>query len=379
MVAKLYIFNMKIQLKYCTYDLYSDKKESEFVMGLRQDVIWEKQRCVEEPIPDKNLAFRKQENIRFRLTCGNEKENNSMPKDYFDCEISNIVAHNKKEALDLIKSCLYKICRTISFLMSRHNCNKHSYQPRVEADMDNVVWEVKPYVPFDKVIHKKDVQVEEQIIDGKSYQVITLEMAPITISTEVYTKIYGRMSIDDFDLYTDCEDLDINYMLDEFYLALGQENVNSKFFHLFSIIEFAEEKYKHLDGAKKILEDTEVEAFLKYIDDYPKLADKGLRLRVHDRLKGALSQMTDYGRNRKLVNILHSMNILKIEGCGTAFDINVKVMRELTDLRNIFYHGNRDGIVKSDHISMELAVSRLLYICEQIIEYVIKNETPKLY
>lgn len=59
--------------------------------------------------------------------------------------------------------------------------------------------------------------------ERKKYQIITIESAPIIISTSVYSKIYGKMPMDDFLLYVDCSDTDLNYMLDEFYLALGQE------------------------------------------------------------------------------------------------------------------------------------------------------------
>ncbi len=374
MSKNLLKINLIIPLKYYIYDLYSDKKDSEFVMGLKQDIIWEEYRYIEEPIAEKDQVFKKQENICFHLTCENLDETKNIPKDYFKCEISNIVAHNKEEALKLIKPYMHRICRTVSFLMSKNNCNKHSYQPRVEADFDDIEWQVSLYTPFDNMVNKSDENVETRIVDGKKYQVISLKMEPVSMSVETYIKIYGKMQTDDFLVYKDCEDLNVNYMLDEFYLALGQENVNSKFFHLFSIIEFVEENYKDLSDANRLFDDAEVEAIIKYIDECPELANKEFRESVHNRLKNTLSQITNFGRNKKLLNILHNMNIKKIECCGREFEINIKNISGLTRLRNIFYHGNRDEIEKTTRIIMEQAVLHLLDICERIIEFAIKNE-----
>ena len=69
--------------------------------------------------------------------------------------------------------------------------------------------------------------------------------------------------MDDFLLYVDCSDTDLNYMLDEFYLALGQENRYSKFFHLFSIIEFIEKRYEDNNGASKLFDSEEIDVIVR--------------------------------------------------------------------------------------------------------------------
>ena len=116
--------------------------------------------------------------------------------------------------------------------------------------------------------------VETTWVNGKKYQIITIESAPIIISTSVYSKIYGKMPMDDFLLYVDCSDTDLNYMLDEFYLALGQENRYSKFFHLFSIIEFIEKRYEDNNGASKLFDSEEIDVIVKAALDSPVLVDK---------------------------------------------------------------------------------------------------------
>ena len=259
------------------------KKDSEYVMGIKQDVDWNVARMVEKPIPETNQIFRKEELVHIHLFCENDAEHEEIPADFFKGEITNIVASDQDEARVFVKPYLYRICRTLSFFLSQNNCNKHSYQPRVETDVEHAVWKSSVYEPFEELLQKKDDSVETTVVDGKKYQVITIESAPIVMSTSLYTKIYGKMPTNDFLLYVECDDTDLNYMLDEFYLALGQENRYSKFFHLFSIIEFVEK-----------------------------------RDRVCGALKQTLGNLTDIGRKEKLVHILHQMGIRDIKNCGST-------------------------------------------------------------
>lgn len=276
MENSLYIYHMVVPLRYYTYDLHSEKKDSEYVMGLKQDMDWNVTRIVEQPIPDTNQIFRREEPVHIHLFC--------------------------------------------------------------ENDVEHAVWGSSVYEPFETLLQKKEDFVETTLVDGKKYQVITMESAPIVISTSLYTKIYGRMPTDDFLLYVECDDTDLNYMLDEFYLALGQENRYSKL----------------------------IEAITKAVMDISTMVDREKRNRVCGALKQTIGNLTDIGRKEKLVHILHQMGIREIKNCGTEFEIDDKTIGKLISLRNKCYHGDRK---KADHsyINIDLAVTQLMYLCEQII------------
>ncbi len=366
MEDSLHIFNVLIPLRYYTYDLHSEKKDSEYVMGLKQDVDWNVARMVEKPIPETNQIFRKEEPVHIHLFCENDAEHEEIPADFFKVEITNIVASDQDEARVFVKPYLYRICRTLSFFLSQNNCNKHSYQPRVETDVEHAIWGSSLYEPFEELLQKKKDSVETTVVDGKKYQVITVESAPIVISASLYTKIYGRMPTDDFLLYVECDDTDLNYMLDEFYLALGQENRYSKFFHLFSIIEFVEKRYEESNGANKLLAPEEIEAIAKAVMNCSMMADKEKRNRVCGALKQTLGNLTDIGRKEKLVHILHQMEIREIKDCGTEFVVDNKTIGQLISLRNKCYHGDRKN-ADQPYMDIDLAVTQLMYLCEQII------------
>lgn len=276
MENSLYIYHMVVPLRYYTYDLHSEKKDSEYVMGLKQDMDWNVTRIVEQPIPDTNQIFRREEPVHIHLFC--------------------------------------------------------------ENDVEHAVWGSSVYEPFETLLQKKEDFVETTLVDGKKYQVITMESASIVISTSLYTKIYGRMPTDDFLLYVECDDTDLNYMLDEFYLALGQENRYSKL----------------------------IEAITKAVMDISTMVDREKRNRVCGALKQTIGNLTDIGRKEKLVHILHQMGIREIKNCGTEFEIDDKTIGKLISLRNKCYHGDRK---KADHsyMNIDLAVTQLMYLCEQII------------
>lgn len=58
------------------------KKDSEYVMGIKQDVDWNVARMVEKPIPETNQIFRKEELVHIHLFCENDAEHEEIPADF---------------------------------------------------------------------------------------------------------------------------------------------------------------------------------------------------------------------------------------------------------------------------------------------------------
>ena len=75
-------------------------------------------------------------------------------------------------------------------------------------------------------------------------------MIPIEDSVSISLKTI--IDLDSYDLNKQKNE-DYSLIVQEFYLSLGIENVKSKFFHLYSIIEFCSEKYKEHSNAKSLL------------------------------------------------------------------------------------------------------------------------------
>ena len=90
------------------------------------------------------------------------------------------------------------------------------------------------------------------------------------------------------------------------------------------------------------------------------------RDRVCGSLKQTLGNLTDIGRKEKLVHILHQMGIREIKDCGTEFVVDNKTIGQLISLRNKCYHGDRKN-ADQPYMDIDLAVTQLMYLCEQII------------
>lgn len=363
---KLKRFSVKAPLTYNTTDIRSGEEDSQFLIGLEHDITWTSQYNVCEQIPEfSDCKIDRQETMHFRLQCGWQDEEIHLPESRFVLNIENVVAHNQEEAERMMEQSIHNICRVLSFQMNVHNCNKQGYQPRVQVNQKNVVWKENVYEPYEEVMKREE---SEEYIDENGNRVICVrEVASINIETSVSATIFCCLKEEEFfKLFNVNMDEKMDFILEEYFIALGVEKMTSKFFHLFSIIEFVEKEYVSLAEADRLISDEDIEQVIEIVEG-ALTPDK--RERILGTLKGQMMKMTNIGRTDKLVNILHAMNIMKIDNCAIPFDVNKKVIRELIDMRNRCFHGNGASGGAGKHISVELAVTQLLEICQRIIQY----------
>lgn len=354
----LYSFDLTVSLSYYTYPLYSYIRQNEYVMGFEKGIEWDENYNVKDVVEsdvDKNEA------LQFRIICNYEKDNGVVPEDHFTCEIKNIVAESEGKAYKFIHPRLYKICRTLSIIMNMYNQHKSDFQPRVEVDLSSLSWRRHEYCV-------NNTEHNMKLPSGEIVNVTYIKCCPIT---KVFTKGICDISLDKFNDFFNNTDSELNYILDEFYFALGKEDVHSKFFHLFSIIEFIEKQYKKLSGATALLTEDEVRKIVEHISDIEINLNPKIMQRVTDTLKSSLPQMTDYGRNIKLANILNNMGIKEIKCMNKVIMIDKKVVAQMTKLRNCLFHGDSGKSREDADKEIQIVVEELLIICEMIIEWVV--------
>ena len=184
--------------------------------------------------------------------------------------------------------------------------------------------------------------------------------------------LYGYLDKNEFLSLLNLEiDEKLKFLIEEYFIALGSENMNSKFFHLFAIIEFIEKEYAGLAGANKLLSVENVNEVLQEIKG--KLhseADKSKQ--ILSTLKGNLSRMTDIGRAQKLANILNRLKICNLQECGNEVAIDKGSMQKLIDLRNHYFHGD-SGKENEKLLKIDIAVAELMEICLRVIQYKISD------
>ena len=169
-----------------------------------------------------------------------------------------------------------------------------------------------------------------------------------------------------FDGVLSDNDDDLSYLYDEYYYALGTENIRSKFFHLFVIVEYCEEKYKNHNGGMRLFTEEELDSIVSSTEE---IVSDDRRTQINKIIRNSLTKVTDISRDDKLINILHFMNIYDYSRGNAKIVIDKKVIAELRNLRNRTFHGN-----SQDNDSYRTAVEQLLYIDERILDYLSSHE-----
>ena len=272
------------------------------------------------------------------------------------CSISGASERDEKDFIKMIKPMVLDICIMISYIFNRTNGNLGNLQPRVEPDWEN------------KIVESKQVAIKEELTEneqssGLLFSIGALSVVPlvdnvaITLTTQIKPE----------DIELSClENESFCFVVNELYTALGTENIRSKYFHLFAIIEYCEEKYKDKDSSTKLFSLDEIEKIHRFFMDTIEDGES-----KYNRINATIARSTNIGRSAKLLNILNAMNIQEIILNGKVMSLNSCMLKKLTDLRGKLFHGNdvdNRELIEPVNILFELAIRILNYIKDTIKE-----------
>ncbi len=367
-MGELKRFSANIPLIYNKEDIHNYKEDSEFICGLTNNIVWSQTYDVCEKIEDgTGTILSCQEEMKYILSCGMQKENSHIPEDAFSLCVENVVAHNSEEAESILMPVLHNVCRVLSFQMNVQNCNKQGYQPRVQTDYKNIDWSQSVYEPYEEIMAESD-EVDEYIDEnGKKIQVIRFKSPKIVIKTAIHISMFTNLNEKEvIGLLHVSMDEKLDYMLEEYYVALGVEMITSKFYHLFTIVELIEQEYIGLSNSYHLFSKEEINQVIERIENS---VEDLKQCYVKDAVRNQMSKITNIGRVDKLVNILREMGITEITNCGRPFEVNRQTIEQLIDLRNRCFHGGYRHRKDFKAMPMEDAVPMLLEVCQRAIQY----------
>jgi hypothetical protein len=275
----------------------------------------------------------------------------------------------------MVEPFIIKASKALSLLFSCNNGNKQGYQPRIEADYNQQKWTEELYEPYEELVNQATQPYETVDADGKRTIHIYLDCGAIHVGSNCHVLIYGEMdSSHFFDYYNYDKFPDLSYMVDEFYAALGTESFESKFFHLFAIIEHIEREYLWLSDTELLYDEKDIDLVSDCLKGQLQMP-KEKKERLWSSINGMMRKSTKLGRESKLVNILQHMGICELTKCGMKKEINKDTIKLLTSMRNTAFHGGRKNSEdeQKSAITTETAVAMLMEICEGIIIYVAKK------
>lgn len=366
----IFKYNITIPLTYNKCVIRSNNPDSE----LRYEI---EQFCEEEfeivfrtyEVPGYGDGYDFKDIVKVKLyetITDNRQTSNIQRKDNHQliCEIDGMLVDDEIYARKFSEKIVDRICKKLSFVFIKHNDNRHLYQPRVEPMWSKAVFNRYEYDPFVKAKRKA---LEE--LDGNSK----------TIHLEDYMYMHdsmyciARITIPSKEIkikeWLSKQDDVVEFLMSEYYSALGTENIKSKFFHLFAIIEFCEKEFEEHNGSSRLLSDEEVDMVIVKME---KQIDAKKREKIISILKNELMKVNDIGRVGKLENILKWMGIEKYKQFGYDKTIDKKLLSDITKLRNKSFHGTKENTDDAEKKYAD-AVEVLLYIDEKIIDFLMKS------
>lgn len=374
----IFKYDVVVPLTYNRYDVCNQKHDSEIQYRLEK-----------ESVADFDIVFKTYElpgykecgydfndvvHVKLYESTTSEKSMNGFDQLQLFCEIKGILVDDEVFARKYAEEILEKICKRLSILFIKCNANRHSFQPRVEALWSKAVFNHCEYSPYVKTRRTMLEQIEnKKNADGVTRNIILKDQMHMrdSCSIQLNTSLHNT-DINLYDWLMPGNDGISEFLLNEYYLALGTENVKSKFFHLFAMIEFCEKEYENHNGSVRLFKDDEVNIIKTSVEKQIEF-DKNKMSSILSLLISVLKRATDIGRADKLLNILDWMGIESYNRFGIKVMIDRKLLDAIIKLRNKSFHGTGEN-PKEAAREYSGAVEKLFYINEQIINFVMKKE-----
>lgn len=262
------------------------------------------------------------------------------------CRVSGILARDKRHAIETICEMVRLLCIEITFQFIKDDGNLHIHQPRIEADWIHTNWESKPYEDIARVEY--DIHSFQMVMPIVHVE----ESVMITLTTHIRSDL---MEMNHWN------NPDYSFLVQELYYALGTEHVRSKFFHLFSLVEYCEEHYRNHNKSHQLFTEDEILQVANYIQ---KQFAEGESKAKKFQEKTNLTKISDIDRVQKLLNILDWMGIHTIVFKGKEMVIDLSMLGRLIRCRNKLFHAENKELE-----DLQDCVGWLFYIDIQIVQF----------
>lgn len=331
-----YEYSATVYIDYNRYDIHGMDKSSSMVFKLQ------------EPIKlhlDESLC-KKEHNISQALEIIIDNAGDINTDDRYKVSMSFIDAEDKRDARNKTASVAEYICGSMDLFLAVNNHNAHNYQPRT-------------------FFEKSEIELKEE------YTRKTEDSGVVTFASSIevglQTTLFFTIPTDGFDKYYYAYLNDEPRMLiDTYRKALGIKDVESKYFNLFTIIEYIETRYRCYNKEQLLFTKDERKQILENIQDWVYTRNENVRGSLHQ----CLSRLTDINRAEKLNNILFYLQIpAKTEGIYT-YDVATEQMKEFIEQRNKLYHAS-DNLASG---RLEKLTIQLMDLCLKIIKAIIDKE-----
>lgn len=326
---------------------------------------------------DLELNFNEDINISYPITVkkgefeGNEKCNIRVYKENenFLILIEYLYADNDEYAIDMASKLADKICYTITYLVQSQNSNSHYFHPKFTYRARDIICKEHVYPK-----HAAFLKLERENRDialylndlAKMHESVHIKMIH-SIDTKAFNQIFDLMY----------NNKHLAFVVESYYRALGDIDDISKYYNLFTIIEYIEENFKDKSKAKKMFNKKQKEELIdiatnKAMKCFENSQDGDNIERCVERFRNRFSQIisesTDKTRTEKLYTIIKEyFQIEKIDELPFNFEITEPKLKEFINTRNSLFHAKK--LSQKDKEQLSVLTNELMALCTHIIKY----------
>lgn len=331
-----YEYSATFYIDYYRYDIHGMDKSSSMVFKLQEPI---KLRL------DESLC-KKEYNISQAIEIIIDNADDINTDDRYKVSISFIDAEDKRDARNKAASVAEYICGSMDLFLAINNHNAHNYQPKT-------------------FFEKSEIELKEEYTRKTEDSGVVSFASSIEVGLQ--TTLFFTITTDDFSKYYYAYLNDEPRMLiDTYRKALGIKDVESKYFNLFTIIEYIESRYRCYNQEQLLFTKDERKQILASIQDWVYNRNENVRSSLHQ----CLSRLTDINRAEKLKNILNYLGILDKKEGIYPYEVTKEQMQEFINQRNSLYHASDS--VASGHL--EKLTTQLMDLCLKIIKAIINKE-----
>ena len=331
-----HLYSATIYIDYNRYDIHGMDKSSSMIFKLQEPIklFLEKSLC------------KKEYNISQALEVTIDNVGDMYTDEGYKILISFIDAKDRADARNKASSVTKHICSSMDLFLSGNNHNTHNYQPRTFFEKSKI--ELK----------------EEYTRKAEDTDIVSFAT---NIEIGLQTTMFLTIPPDGFDkfYYAYLND-EAKMLIDTYRKALGIKDVESKYFNLFTIIEYIESKYSGYNKEQLLFTKEERKQILNNIQDwvYNKNAN------VRSSLSQCLSRLTDINRAEKLMNILKHLAVTDKDEGIYPYKVSNKQIQEFINQRNRLYHAGSNR----KNNSLEILTIQLMDLCFKIIEAIVDRK-----
>ena len=330
-------------------------------------VLYRKQpSCKENPQATKKLVWRIKEPytmyVYHRDSDKVKVEIMGDGKDGIFVNFHDLLAESEERALEFVRGVLSDICIRLSYLMQNQlsfSFNFHSYF--YWNDRDIIIKDLNPRENCQRFEDKQNHKVYLNLIDS------------IGVKDQMDSEVTYEIDFSNFEVLDACsmENSHIKFMLKSFYRALGNWDIASQYFKLFTIIEYLERNVMDENAVytKKLIPDELQKCFLDEISNFVRKQDsmsKEMQKRTINRFNEIIKRATINSRAKKLQYLLQNRyGIYDVSCDGKESPLTVKKLQEFIEMRNFLFHSLKDKKTRKQDLSS--LTKELFVLCQNII------------